>query len=153
MIIGIDPKVDYAFKRLFGRKQNTRLLISLLNAVLDPPLGAEVAAVELLPPFQEDGNGAAVHSRREAQWPHFCPRPQERCPDRLRHAGPRLRAVSRQARVTARNWQAALRAGSRWCDPLTEEDRLRQLEWKYRLREASPYGPGRDSLLVGYIHP
>jgi hypothetical protein len=36
MILGIDPKVDYAFKRLFGREQNVALLISLLNAVLQP---------------------------------------------------------------------------------------------------------------------
>jgi predicted transposase/invertase (TIGR01784 family) len=53
MILGIDPKVDYAFKRLFGRQQNVALLISLLNAVLQPPTGGAIVAVDLLNPFQE----------------------------------------------------------------------------------------------------
>jgi predicted transposase/invertase (TIGR01784 family) len=53
MILGIDPKVDYAFKRLFGREQNVASLISLLNAVLQPPPGSEIVAVEILNPFQE----------------------------------------------------------------------------------------------------
>jgi predicted transposase/invertase (TIGR01784 family) len=53
MILGIDPKVDYAFKWLFGREQNVALLISLLNAVLQRPPTAEVVAVEILNPFQE----------------------------------------------------------------------------------------------------
>jgi predicted transposase/invertase (TIGR01784 family) len=51
MLIEIDPKVDYAFKRVFGHEKNKDLLIHLLNAVLDPPPGEAVAEVELLNPF------------------------------------------------------------------------------------------------------
>lgn len=39
MILGIDPKNDYAFKRVFGSEQHTNILIHLLNAVLDLPAG------------------------------------------------------------------------------------------------------------------
>ena len=31
---GIDPKVDYAFKKVFGSESNTDLLTDLLEAVL-----------------------------------------------------------------------------------------------------------------------
>jgi hypothetical protein len=34
MILGIDPKVDYVFKWLFGKESHVALLLSLLNAVL-----------------------------------------------------------------------------------------------------------------------
>jgi predicted transposase/invertase (TIGR01784 family) len=50
---GIDPKIDYAFKRLFGREQNETLLIHLLNAVLQLPPGEQVASLELLNPFND----------------------------------------------------------------------------------------------------
>jgi hypothetical protein len=50
MVPGIDPKVDYAFKRLFGREANQALAIHLLNAVLAPPL-ERVVDLELLNPF------------------------------------------------------------------------------------------------------
>lgn len=51
MVLGIDPKVDYAFKRVFGHEKNKDLLIHLLNAVLDPPPGEAVTEVELINPF------------------------------------------------------------------------------------------------------
>ena len=38
MPLGIDPTVDYVFKRLFGDPQNSDLLIHLLNAVLQPKI-------------------------------------------------------------------------------------------------------------------
>ena len=44
---GIDPKVDYAFKKLFGSEENKSILIDLLSAVL----GEQVADAELLNPF------------------------------------------------------------------------------------------------------
>jgi predicted transposase/invertase (TIGR01784 family) len=50
---GIDPKVDYAFKRLFGSEGNVALLVHLLNAVLQPPPGEEVVHLKLLNPFNE----------------------------------------------------------------------------------------------------
>jgi hypothetical protein len=53
MILGIDPKVDYAFKKLFGSEGNTDLRIDLLHAVLQPPPGRLITAVELLNPFSE----------------------------------------------------------------------------------------------------
>lgn len=52
MVPGIDPKIDYAFKRLFGKEQNAALLIDLINAILDPPPAARVVELEILNPFQ-----------------------------------------------------------------------------------------------------
>jgi predicted transposase/invertase (TIGR01784 family) len=49
---GIDPKVDYAFQRLFNREQNRPLLLHLLNAVLMPHL-VRVTEVQLLNPFSD----------------------------------------------------------------------------------------------------
>ena len=37
MIPGIDPKVDIAFKKVFGSESWTDLTASLINAVLEPP--------------------------------------------------------------------------------------------------------------------
>jgi predicted transposase/invertase (TIGR01784 family) len=53
MVPGIDPKVDYAFKRLFGREPNQALSIHLLNAVLAPPPDQRVVDLELLNPFND----------------------------------------------------------------------------------------------------
>jgi predicted transposase/invertase (TIGR01784 family) len=53
MVPGIDPKVDYAFKRLFGSQANRPLLVHLLNAVLQPPPDQLVAALEILNPFND----------------------------------------------------------------------------------------------------
>ena len=51
MLIGIEPTVDYAFKRVFGRTENADILISLLNAVLGRPAGERIASLEILNPF------------------------------------------------------------------------------------------------------
>lgn len=51
MPLGIDPTVDYVFKRLFGDPQNSDLLIHLLNAVLE--LNEPIEFVEILNPFLE----------------------------------------------------------------------------------------------------
>ena len=51
MLINIDPKVDYAFKHLFGREATRPLLIDLLNQVLAPAPGHHIQDVELLNPF------------------------------------------------------------------------------------------------------
>lgn len=51
MILGIDPKVDYAFKYLLGRDSTRSLLIDVLNQVLQAPVGHEIQDVELLNPF------------------------------------------------------------------------------------------------------
>lgn len=51
MLIGIDPKVDYAFKRVLGDERNADILIHLLNAILAP--GRPIVSVEILNPFQE----------------------------------------------------------------------------------------------------
>jgi len=48
-----DPKVDYAFKHVFGREQSKPALMSLLNAVLLPAQGQEIASLEPLTPFNE----------------------------------------------------------------------------------------------------
>lgn len=51
MLSGIDPKVDYAFKWLFGRVETLPILINLLNAVLDPAPGKQIVEIKLLNPF------------------------------------------------------------------------------------------------------
>jgi predicted transposase/invertase (TIGR01784 family) len=51
MLLGIDPKVDYAFKHLFGRDATRPILIDLLNWVLEPASGRGIQDVELLNPF------------------------------------------------------------------------------------------------------
>ena len=51
MKLGIDPKVDYAFKFLFGNEQNTQPLIHLLHAVLNPTPEEQIAEVQILNPF------------------------------------------------------------------------------------------------------
>ena len=55
---GVDPKVDYAFKKLFGSPANADLLTDLLNAVLQPAPGQEVVAVEILNPFNDKETSA-----------------------------------------------------------------------------------------------
>jgi predicted transposase/invertase (TIGR01784 family) len=50
---GIDPKVDYAFKKLLGSEANLDLLTDLLHAVLRPPPERRIVALELLNPFNE----------------------------------------------------------------------------------------------------
>jgi len=49
MALGIDPKVDYAFKRVFGDERNVDILVHLLNAILSLP--EPIVSVELLNPF------------------------------------------------------------------------------------------------------
>ena len=51
MIIGIDPKVDYAFKYLYGRDVTRPILIDVVNSVLQPSSGAAIGELELLNPF------------------------------------------------------------------------------------------------------
>ncbi|HET6382952.1 MAG TPA: Rpn family recombination-promoting nuclease/putative transposase [Armatimonadota bacterium] len=53
MSSGIDPKVDFAFKWLFGRLATAALLIDLLNAVLQLPSGRKIVHIEILNPFTE----------------------------------------------------------------------------------------------------
>src|ERR1700682_5116026 len=51
MILDIDPKVDYAFKHVFGRDATRPILIDLLNQILQPAAGHEILEIELLNPF------------------------------------------------------------------------------------------------------
>ncbi len=51
MILDIDPKVDYAFKHVFGREATKSILIDLLNQVLDLASGHRIVDIELLNPF------------------------------------------------------------------------------------------------------
>ncbi len=53
MIPGIDPKVDYAFKFVFGRGHNQAVLIHLIEAVLRPAPGERIVQLELLNPFHD----------------------------------------------------------------------------------------------------
>jgi hypothetical protein len=51
MIIGIDPKVDYAFKHLFGRDATRPILIDLVNNILNLAPAQRIRDIELLNPF------------------------------------------------------------------------------------------------------
>src|SRR5580658_5935070 len=51
MILNIDPKVDYAFKHLFGRDSTRPILIDLLDQILSPGPGHHIQDVELLNPY------------------------------------------------------------------------------------------------------
>jgi predicted transposase/invertase (TIGR01784 family) len=57
----MSPKIDFAFKLLFGDEKNKDLLIAFLNAVLKMPdgelLGIELINTELLREFAEDKKG------------------------------------------------------------------------------------------------
>jgi predicted transposase/invertase (TIGR01784 family) len=53
MIPGIDPKIDIAFKKVFGSEPWTDLTASLINAVLEPPPQHRLVDVELLNPYSE----------------------------------------------------------------------------------------------------
>src|SRR4030095_13097503 len=47
MPLGIDPKVDYAFKKLFGSEENKPLLIDFLQSILNE----SIEDLEILNPF------------------------------------------------------------------------------------------------------
>jgi predicted transposase/invertase (TIGR01784 family) len=51
MILGIDPKVDYAFKHLFGRESNQLILIDVLDSVLLPAPNEKIRELVILNPF------------------------------------------------------------------------------------------------------
>src|SRR5436309_2552395 len=51
MIVGIDPKVDYAFKHLLGRESTRDLLRDVIDQVLNPAPGHRIQDLELLNPF------------------------------------------------------------------------------------------------------
>ena len=53
MMLGVDPKIDYAFRKLFATEANSDLLIDLLHAVLNPPPDQRIVAVEILNPFND----------------------------------------------------------------------------------------------------
>jgi predicted transposase/invertase (TIGR01784 family) len=51
MILGIDPKVDYAFKHMLGRDATRPILIDVLDSVLNPAPGHHIRDLQLLNPF------------------------------------------------------------------------------------------------------
>jgi len=53
MISGIDPKIDIAFKKVFGSESHRDLTVALINAVLQPPPEHRVVEVNLLNPYSE----------------------------------------------------------------------------------------------------
>ena len=48
-----DPKVDYAFKHVFGREQSKPCLMSLVDAVLQPAADERLVSLDLLNPFND----------------------------------------------------------------------------------------------------
>ncbi len=64
MFPGIDPKIDIAFKKVFGSEPWRELTASLINAVLEPPPHERLVDVELLNPYSEK-------SRMEQSWTRF----------------------------------------------------------------------------------
>jgi predicted transposase/invertase (TIGR01784 family) len=53
MISGIDPRVDFAFKKVFGSESSKALTMSLINAVLNPPPESRIVGLDLLNPYSE----------------------------------------------------------------------------------------------------
>ena len=53
MISGIDPRVDFAFKEVFGSESSKALTISLINAVMNPPPESRIVGLDLLNPYSE----------------------------------------------------------------------------------------------------
>ena len=53
MILDIDPKVDYAFKRVYGREENRDVLESILEAVLAGTEFATITDLKIVNPFNE----------------------------------------------------------------------------------------------------
>ncbi len=53
MIPGIDPKVDVAFKKVFGSENCRNLTMSLIDAVLDPPPWQRLVSLEVLNPYTQ----------------------------------------------------------------------------------------------------
>src|SRR5713226_2496981 len=53
MEVGLDPKNDYAFKRVFGHEHTRPLLSSMLDAVLQPPPEHRLVELDLLNPFND----------------------------------------------------------------------------------------------------
>jgi predicted transposase/invertase (TIGR01784 family) len=51
MIIGIDPKVDYAFKRMLGRESTRPILIDVIDNVLNSPSARRIHDIDLLNPY------------------------------------------------------------------------------------------------------
>src|SRR5437016_9341427 len=51
MILGIDPKVDYAFKHMLGQESTRPILIDVIDQVLGPAPGHHIQDIELLNPF------------------------------------------------------------------------------------------------------
>ena len=51
MIVGIDPKVDYAFKHLLGKEATRPILIDVIDKVLDFGPGHQIRDIDLLNPF------------------------------------------------------------------------------------------------------
>lgn len=49
----IDPKVDYAFKHVFGREESKPVLTSLIDAVLQPTADRQISSLDLMNPFND----------------------------------------------------------------------------------------------------
>ncbi len=53
MIPGIDPKVNIAFKKVFGSQEWRHLTMALIDAVLQPAPWRHLLDLELLNPYTE----------------------------------------------------------------------------------------------------
>ncbi len=51
MMQQLNPRVDFAFKKLFGSEENKAILIAFINAILPPE--EQIAEVELLNPYNQ----------------------------------------------------------------------------------------------------
>ena len=51
MVVGVDPKVDYAFKYLFGSEANLPIRVQVLESVLHPSPEGKISELVLLNPF------------------------------------------------------------------------------------------------------
>ena len=51
MILDVDPKVDYAFKYVFGHEPTKPILINMIDSVRQSPPGGRIVEIELRDPF------------------------------------------------------------------------------------------------------
>jgi hypothetical protein len=58
--IGIDPTIDFAFKRLLGSPEHSRITVHFLNAVLGG--SPRITDVTILNPFFEKDNKRGHHT-------------------------------------------------------------------------------------------
>ena len=92
----IDPKSDFAFKKLFGKPRNKELLIALINAVIGKQLHSPVVSVTLI----ERNLDPEIRTKKESYIDVMC-EDQDGCKyvvEMVRHEVAHMKSVEKQLR-------------------------------------------------------